>query len=165
LATRFTQMAKVTTGSSLSISASSSHGRYGRGPASPTADGKAGDSRGSSSMCLRSGRDSDDRKMSFGVRFCGKDGFEPLGLVLPVLPLDAGVMEPYDPGPGPFRSREADADWDKLGSSLMVAGTSTGRKADASNSALYSLSRSCGIDESSRQSMYMYCWISSLVRS
>ena len=70
------------------------------------------------------------------------------------------LIAPYDPGvmdAGVEVLRGVVSDVLVEGSSLMVSGTSTGRKADASSSAWYSFRRSWGIAESRRASMYRYC--------
>lgn len=169
LAMRLTQIAKVTIGASLSTSPSSSQGRLGLGPvplafpAGRSGDSSESDSTASSSLCCaRIGMLSEERKISFGVRFfCRMD----LG---PPLPVSLGVTVPYEPEPavGETSAELAVLGGDEVSScSLIVAGTSRGRNADASSSVEYSLSKSWGIAESNRQSMYRYCSINSFVLS
>lgn len=75
------------------------------------------------------------------------------------------LMAPYEPVMLIWLSKDEGGDWEDGDSSSIVSGTSIGRNADASSSVEYSLSRSCGIEESSRRSMYRYDSINSLVRS
>ena len=153
LAIILTQMANVTTGSSLSKSASSSQGILGFGP--EPSEGRDGSSP--VFVWCSSGRFSEATNMSFGPRF--------------VLLLDVGGLSrdsdtavevvPYETGFEMSVLGEAAEGVAVLDSSLIVSGT---LKAEASGSLEYSSRSSCGMAESKRQSMYRHCSMSSFVR-